>query len=89
MSAYVITYDLKQSGSRSYESLYEAIKSYKTWAHITESCWAIVTDQKCAEVRDFLGKELAEGDRLFVVKSANVASWRNVICKNQWLKDNI
>ena len=72
-----------------YESLYEAFKSYGTWAKITESTWAVVTDKDHKQVRDHIGKFLPDGSRLFVVQSAGVAAWRNVICRDQWLKDHL
>lgn len=89
MSCYIISYDLNNSDSGDYQSLYEAIKAYGTWAHITESTWAIVTTESCTEVRDKLGQKLKPRDRLFVVKSSGIAAWKRVICKNEWLKENL
>jgi hypothetical protein len=80
---------LKGADSDDYQSLYEVIKSYGTWAHITESTWAIVTTESSTDVRAKLGQELKSGDRLFVIKSSGIAAWRNVICKNEWLKENL
>lgn len=87
MKCYIISYDLKNQ--RDYESLYKAIKSYGTWAHITESTWAIVTDQKATEIRNELGKHTDEDDAVFVVRSGHGAAWRNVDCSNEWLKKNL
>lgn len=87
MSCYIISYDLRNK--RDYESLYEAIKSYGTWAHVTESTWAVVTSQKAKEVRDFLSESLDDDDRIFVVKSGVEAAWRHVICRDEWLKENL
>ena len=87
MSCYIISYDMADGGD--YESLYKAIKSYGTWAHITESTWAVVTDKDHKQVRDHLGTFLPDGSRIFVVKSSGVGAWRNVICRDQWLKENL
>ena len=84
---YIITYDMAEGGD--YEDLYEAIKEYGTWAHINESTWAIVTEDKAKEIRDYLTEYLPQGSRLFVVKSGTAAAWRNVICSNEWLKNNL
>jgi len=84
---YIINYDLAEGGD--YDSLIEAIKSYGTWAHLTESCWAIVTDKTASDVRDHLVQLLTPGSRLIVIKSGSVGSWRNVICSNEWLKKNL
>ena len=69
--------------------LYEEIRSYKTWAHITESTWAIVTEKKSSEIRDHLGEYLPKGSRIFVIKSGVESAWRNVKCRNKWLKKNL
>jgi len=87
MACYIISYDL--IGKRDYEALYEAIKSYGAWAQITESTWAVVTTKTAVEVREHLSSIMDEDDRLFVVKSGVEAAWKNVICKNQWLKDGL
>ena len=55
MTAYIISYDL--SKDRDYESLIEAIKNYGTWAHITQSTWAVVASNSSAKkVRENLKK---------------------------------
>ena len=87
MKCYIISYDLRNE--RDYESLYDAIQSYGTWAKITESTWAIVTDKSAKNVRDHLLTTMDGDDRLFVVKSGVEAAWQNSICKNEWLKGNL
>ena len=87
MATYIITYDLRKV--RDYSSLYNALKSYGTWAKITESSWAIVTDQTAIQVRDFLLKFMDGDDRLFVVKYGGAAAWQNVIAKNEWFHQHL
>lgn len=90
MSSYLIAYDIREpSAPEMHEKLQEALKSYGPWAHITESCWVVVSDKKAAEIRDHLEQYLRSKDRLFVLQSAKVAAWRNVICPDEWLKENI
>jgi hypothetical protein len=84
---YLISYDMAEDGD--YEALFDAIREYRSWAHITESLWAVVTEQSAVEIRDALGLYLPEGSRLFVVKSGVEAAWRRVICKTEWLKKNL
>lgn len=88
MSCYIIAYDLKRPGQQ-YSELYEAIKSYRRWARINDSVWAVVTDNKAKEVRDHLGSYIDKNDSIFVLKSGVEAAWRNVRCRNEWLKDNL
>lgn len=87
MPCYIISYDLRNK--RDYETLYEAIKSYGTWAHILESSWAIVTSKTATEIRDHLMKYIDSDDGIFVLKSAGEAAWRSVLCKNDWLKEHL
>lgn len=91
MNTLLITYDIQNTGDCGsyYNSLYEAIKSYGTWAHITESCWAIKTNSSATTVRDSLLSLLRENDRLMVVQTAHIAAWNNVMCTNDWLRENI
>ena len=86
-NAYIISYDLAEGGN--YDALFDHIRSYDKWAHVTESLWAIVSPKTAVEIRDEVKKYLTEGSRLIVVKSANVAAWNNVICSSDWLKKNI
>ena len=84
---YIISYDMAKGGD--YDELIEAIKEYNTWAHITESTWAVVTEESHNEIRDNLGQFLPKGSRLFVLKSGSSGAWRNVICRSEWLKENL
>jgi hypothetical protein len=88
MATYIISYDLRKPG-QNYEQLYEAIKSYGTWAKINESLWAIVTTSNATQVRDKLLAHIDSNDRLFVIKSGVEAAWKNSICKNEWLKERL
>ncbi len=93
MSCYIITYDLVSGPSESrradYDAIKELIKSYGTWAKITESCYAIVSEKKASEVRDHIKTVLRSSDRLFVLKSSGIAAWSNVICRSTWLKEKL
>jgi hypothetical protein len=86
MPAYLISYDLNRGSRTDYQELYDAIKSYRTWARIAESTWIVVTDMTAKEIRDHLISFTDEKDRLFVLKSGVAAAWRNVRCRNEWLK---
>lgn len=88
MTTYIISYDLRAPG-RNYDSLYQAIKDYGTWAHINESFWAVATEKSAVDVRDNLLKHLHTNDRLFVIKSGHESGWRNAICTTEWLKEHL
>lgn len=88
MSSKIVEYDLRQPG-RDYDTLYNAIKGYGTWAHVTESTWFIKTDETCVQVRDKLMELMDNNDRLFVGELSGTAAWHNTICEGQFLKDNL
>jgi hypothetical protein len=87
MACYIISYDLRND--RDYESLYKAIKAYGIWARITESMWAVVTEESATQIRDYLLKHMDQDDRLFVVKSGIESAWTNVRCRNEWLRKHL
>ena len=88
MACYLISYDLV-GPDRDYDSLIDAIKEYGTWAKITESFWAVVTEQKAKDIRANLKQHLDSDDIIFVVKSGTQAAWSNVRCSNEWLKRHL
>lgn len=90
MKCYIISYDIKDnSQTYDYSELEKAIKSYGTWAHINKSVWAIVTTKNAKEIRDYLKTKMDFNDSIFVIKSGTEAAWSNVICKDEWLKNNL
>lgn len=89
MASYIITYDLKKPG-RNYGALYERIKEYGTWAHITESSWAVVSSKGAADIRDRLTEVIDSNDELFVAAVSTPAAWFNLGEKmTDWLKKNL
>ena len=85
----IISYDLDSGDTENYNKLFEYIKDFGTWAHITESLWAIKTGKSVSIIRDELLEIVPKGSSLFVTKSSAVAAWSNVQCSNKWLKDNL
>lgn len=85
---YIISYNLADTNRA--EGLENAIKSYGTWARITDNTWAIVASQTAVQVRDHLrGYIVLDVDRLFVVKSGIGAAWSNIRASSEWLKRNL
>jgi len=87
-SSKIITYDLCSPG-RNYNELYDYIKSFTAWAHITESTWFISTDKTCIDIRDHIIKLTDSNDRIFVAELTGTAAWQNVICDSEFLKKNL
>lgn len=90
MNSYIISYELVGVVNHIFlQNLHGAIKSYGTWAHITDSCWAIKTAASAIAVRDHLHGFMRHGDRLIVVQTAHIAAWNNTMCDSNWLQENI
>lgn len=88
MTSKIVSYDLCSPG-RNYNELYEVIKKYPHWAHITESTWFIKSDSSCVEVRENLSKWMDSNDKIFVAELTGNAAWKNVICDDDYLKRNL
>ena len=85
MTRYIITYDLSAPG-RNYGALYERIKAYSAWARITESSFAIMTQQTSVQIRDNLGEVLDSNDKL-LVGPLGVAAWMGLDKEvSEWLQ---
>ena len=87
METFIISYEIPDNQDS--QALIDKIKTYRTWAHITHSTWAILSDSSAIEVRNTLNEVLPSGGRLIVIQSANNAAWNNVLCTNEWLQKNI
>ena len=90
MATYLISYDLKKPG-RNYDDLYKRIKSYTTWAMITESTWAVVSAKTAKEVFTHIQGALDNNDILFVITVGGTAWWSNNLPDDvvAWLKKRL
>ena len=88
MATYIVTYDLS-TPARNYSQLYERIKSYGTWAQITESSYAVVSGESAVAVREYLAEALGNNDKLLVAALGSYA-WRGLGAKaGELLKTHI
>ena len=69
--------------------MYEAIRNYPIWAHITESTWFVKTDDTCVQIRDALKEKMDSNDRIFVATLTGEAAWNNLICESEYIKENL
>jgi hypothetical protein len=64
----------------------EKIKSYGTWAQLSEHAWAVVAmGQNASTIRDQLKPMVGTGGRLFIIKSGYESAWLNIIATREWL----
>lgn len=89
MKSFVISYDLI-GPNRNYDSLYEAIRNYGSYAKVTESLWIISSNSNSASIRDNLKSVLDENDKLIVLELQGNWATSNIPNKvNEWLKSNV
>ncbi|HHF3573499.1 CRISPR-associated protein Cas2 [Haemophilus influenzae] len=65
MKNILIAYDLNKTG-QAYDSLIQAIESYKYYGEIQRSVWYIKTNQTATAVKDYLSLFIDKNDSLFV-----------------------
>jgi hypothetical protein len=89
MKSYIVTFETSSDASRN--KLRDEMKKFGSYCPIHKYCWAIVTDKSAKEIRDFLSPNLANDERIFVVRSGTEAAWRNSYGEkhNEWLKENL
>ena len=89
MTCYIVSFQVAQREAR--EALRERLKAYGGYCPINDTCWAVMSDKKAAEVRDDLKVALETGDKIFVIRSGTEAAWKNAISQKHtdWLKKNL
>ena len=89
MSTFLISYDLNKPG-QDYDDLISELKKFTTRWHRLDSTWIVVSDLKCAQIRDNLKVHIDSNDELLVVKLCGVGSWCGFDeSGSKWLMDNI
>ncbi len=89
MTCYIVTFDVAILQDKN--ALLENLKAYGTYCPINKNCWAILSENSAAQVRDKLMSSIKNTDKIFVIKSGVEAAWRNVYGdKNSaWLKEKL
>ncbi len=89
MTCYIVTFETHADASR--EGVRDVLKSYGLYCPVHQYCWAIMTNENAKEVRDKITNVLAQGERVFVVRSGTEAAWFNTYSEknNAWLKENL
>jgi hypothetical protein len=92
MRTILIAYDLvgTDESSADYARLIDHIKTaYSNWARVAKSVWIIRTTQAAKQVRDNCKAYMDSNDRPFVAVLTGEAAWTKVMCRNEWLKENL
>lgn len=87
MATYIVTYDLNNESQR--PPIVQAIKAYKTWARLSESSYAIVTEHSPSQVYDYLKKYLDNDDQLYVITLHKPYAGQGSQEVNNWLEQHL
>lgn len=87
MACYIVTYDLNKENKR--PNILKDVKSYGTWAKLSESSYAIVTSDSCKAVYDNLSKHLDSDDNCYIVSLRKPFYGRGPNDVNEWLVNNL
>lgn len=87
MSSYIISYDL--IADKDYNSLYEAIRGYDSFAHILESVWVVNSSSSSKDIRSNLKSYIDDNDKLFIAKLTGESAWTNLSEEvSDWIHKN-
>lgn len=87
MGCYIVTYDLNKETKR--PDILKDIKSYGTWAKLSESSYAIVTSSGAKAVYDKLSKHLDGNDNCYIISLSEPFYGQGPEKVNEWLANNL
>lgn len=90
MTTYIVTFEVNDP------SRINAVKKkmrdhYSGVCPIHGNCWAILSDDTPAQIREYLDNDLTSTDRIFVIRTGTHAAWRNTYGEDnsKWLKERL
>jgi len=89
MTTYIVTFEVNDLTRR---NLVKAkLKEFGNYCPIHDNAWAIRTEKKAKEVRDFITPVMTNADRIFVIRTGTEAAWRNAYGTqhSEWLKKHL
>lgn len=89
MTTYIVTFEIKDAVRKN--KVKEKLKEFGSYCPINDNCWAIRSEKKAPEVRDFITTVMLSEDRIFIVRSGTEAAWRNSYGNehSEWLKKHL
>lgn len=89
MTTYIVTFEINEVAQR--KKVEEKLKEFGYYCPIHENAWAIITEKKAIEIRDFITSVMNNGDRIFVIRTGTEAAWKNAYSTehSEWLKKHL
>ena len=88
MNVFLVTYDLNSPG-QNYSGVISEIKKCPGWAKLTESSFAVTTQDSALELLNKIRNAADASDTIYVISLANPHSGFGPPKVNEWLKDNL
>jgi len=87
MAALLVTYDLNRELHR--PKIVDAVKTYGTWAKLSESSYAIRTELAPGDVYKHLKPMIDENDNIYIIKLSKPYFGFGPKDVNEWLENNL
>ncbi len=87
MKTYVLSFELNDEYDQS--QIFEELATLGEIQKALSSTWFLRSESTAKEIRDQLGEYLAPDERVMVMKSGGPAAWRNLMCDNKWVIENL
>ncbi|MER8993537.1 hypothetical protein [Mesorhizobium sp. M0678] len=87
MSTYLVTYDLNKETVR--PKIVDEVKASAGWARLSESSYAISTNETASQVHERFKKYLDNNDNFYVISLRRPYSGRGPKEVNDWLEKHL
>jgi hypothetical protein len=87
MTTYVLSFELNEEYDQS--EIYNTLENLGELQRALPYTFFLKSDQSAKEIRDALAGHMAPDERVLVMKSSSPAAWRNMMCDNKWLLENL
>ena len=87
MSVKIITYDLNNESNR--PDIVGDIKSYSSWARLSESSYAVSTSDTPTDIYNALKKHIDNDDQIYIVQMRKPWNGFGPKTINEWLNNNL
>lgn len=86
--SFIVTYFVSEHFN--YDSVFPTIHStFHQWGRVAENTWIIKTTMTPLQIHNIIRPLLPNSARLFISKVQKNAAWSNLMCKDEWLQNNL
>jgi hypothetical protein len=89
MKAYIITYEIKETATSSYEKLFEEIKKSKKWWHYLTNTWIVLSEDNATAINNRFLPHLDKNINLLIFELGNDRQGWLTKKAWEWINTNI